>query len=54
MKRLLCLMALLMACVYALPLVTVGLGGGQDPEADPQDGAGEARPSYDADTVITL
>ena len=25
MKRMLCVMALLMACVYALPLLTVGL-----------------------------
>ncbi len=54
MKRLLLLMALLMACVYALPLLTVGLEGGQEAAADPEAQAGEQQPSYDAETVITL
>lgn len=52
MKRLLCLAAMLMACVYALPLLTVGGIGGQPSEEHlPEE---EAQPSYDANTVITL
>lgn len=53
MKRLLCLVAMLMACVYALPLLTVEWTGGQaEEEALAEEET--AQPSYDADTVITL
>ena len=55
MKRLFCLIALLMACVYALPLLTVGLGGGQAETVEEAEGeVPEAKPSYDAETTITL
>ncbi len=57
MKRLLCLLALLMAAVYALPLLTVGLHGGQEEEQEVEEAEIENEPeslSYDGQTVITL
>jgi len=54
MKRLLLLTALLMAFVFALPILTVGLHGGRDGAAAPE-AEGEAdTPSYDAGMTITL
>lgn len=55
MKRLFCVMALLMACVYALPLLTVGLDAHPDALAsDPDDTQMPAVQSFDRETAVTL
>ncbi|MBR4875857.1 MAG: SpoIID/LytB domain-containing protein, partial [Clostridia bacterium] len=53
MKRLLCLLALLMAAVYALPLLTVSFNGGQV-ISEEEITREEKGPAYDAETTITL
>lgn len=54
MKRLFCLLALLMAAVYALPMLTVGLQGGQVPAEELSTEEEPKEPAYDEQTVITL